>query len=116
MSTSNSNNQLCHWGVKGMRWGVRRYQNPDGTLTEAGKNRQAKQEYKSSVAKAKANYKKAKMSNKTPLSELEKYKRDQRVKNTIQNVLGGTAAIATAAAVAPAIMMSWGLIKAEMNG
>lgn len=33
------NNQLCHWGVKGMRWGVRRYQNKDGSLTNAGKKR-----------------------------------------------------------------------------
>lgn len=33
------NNQIWHWGVKGMKWGVRRYQNADGSLTNAGKHR-----------------------------------------------------------------------------
>lgn len=28
---------LMHHGIKGMRWGVRRYQNKDGSLTNAGK-------------------------------------------------------------------------------
>ena len=32
-------NELKHWGVLGMKWGVRRYQNPDGTLTSEGKKR-----------------------------------------------------------------------------
>ena len=32
---------LCHWGIKGQKWGVRRYQNRDGTLTPAGKIRYA---------------------------------------------------------------------------
>ena len=30
---------LYHWGIKGMKWGVRRYQNADGSLTAAGKKR-----------------------------------------------------------------------------
>lgn len=33
------NDQIWHWGVKGMKWGVRRYQNADGSLTDAGKRR-----------------------------------------------------------------------------
>ncbi len=33
------NNQLYHHGTKGMKWGVRRFQNADGSLTPAGKKR-----------------------------------------------------------------------------
>ena len=32
-------NELYHHGIKGMRWGVRRYQNKDGSLTPQGKKK-----------------------------------------------------------------------------
>ena len=35
--------ELMHWGVPGMKWGVRRYQNKNGTLTAAGKKRYEKE-------------------------------------------------------------------------
>lgn len=36
---------LCHHGIKGMKWGIRRYQNSDGSLTNEGKKRYAKKMY-----------------------------------------------------------------------
>jgi len=32
-------NELWHYGILGQKWGVRRFQNPDGTLTDVGKKR-----------------------------------------------------------------------------
>lgn len=52
--------ELIHWGVKGMRWGVRRYQNKDGSLTPAGKKRYSDYPDRQGVDAAKIKLKSAK--------------------------------------------------------
>lgn len=38
--------ELYHHGIKGQKWGVRRFQNEDGSLTDAGRKRYGKEVYK----------------------------------------------------------------------
>ena len=70
MWTYNYANELYHHGIKGMRWGHRRYQNSDGSLTNVGRRR-----YKDdpSVVKSKQEFKLAKKA----------YKKAQRKANTM---------------------------------
>ncbi|MBR2591764.1 MAG: hypothetical protein IKD62_02225 [Oscillospiraceae bacterium] len=49
----NRSDELTHWGIKGQKWGVRRWQNEDGTLTEEGK-----EHYMTAARSGKLNYKK----------------------------------------------------------
>lgn len=50
---------LEHHGIMGQRWGRRRFQNKDGSLTTAGENRYAKKGYKQALKTKKANEKAA---------------------------------------------------------
>lgn len=40
----NYQNELCHYGILGMKWGIRRFQNKDGTRTLLGKRRRKNEE------------------------------------------------------------------------
>ena len=55
-----SEQELYHSGIKGMRWGVRRYQNKDGSLTPAGKKRYSEDPDRQGVDSAKLEVKSAK--------------------------------------------------------
>ena len=45
---------LQHHGIRGQRWGVRRFQNSDGSLTAAGRKRYADDDGPNRVVKGKA--------------------------------------------------------------
>lgn len=64
--------ELYHHGILGMHWGIRRYQNPDGSLTEAGRRRLERKD----LRWAKRNYdkieKKAYKASKQELYEVKK--------------------------------------------
>lgn len=66
-------NELYHHGVLGMKWGVRRYQNADGSLTKAGKKRAAKikDEYMSLTGKQLRQNPSTSKSNKSASSDKE---------------------------------------------
>ena len=46
-----ANGELYHAGIKGMKWGLRRYQNTDGSLTPAGKKRYNSTSLRSAIAR-----------------------------------------------------------------
>ena len=60
--------ELYHHGILGQKWGIRRYQNPDGTLTAEGKAR-----YGRDVTKMSEKHFRTQVSNATKAGRLKRY-------------------------------------------
>lgn len=85
------NNELYHYGVKGMKWGVRKkiqqgvnnYQrrkhyNKDGSLNTAGRIQKAQDQYSTDVAKSIKKYSKERTAAKTKYKSSEKTRADKK--------------------------------------
>ena len=69
---------LMHHGIRGMKWGVRRYQNKDGSLTSAGRRRQRNNPFFIKKSKAK---KQKESNNKKQTKNITKKKRIKDMTN-----------------------------------
>lgn len=79
--SDNEGDYLAHHGIKGQRWGVRRFQNPDGSLTEQGKRRMTTLQGKSDKIDAK----KAKLNSPKNMVRLSQYKSMSADRHSVAN-------------------------------
>lgn len=84
--------ELYHHGILGQKWGVRRYQNADGSLTAAGKKRSNKKKAKALEKARKAKQKKAEEAKKAKeAAEKEKKKQEEYEANKKKALESGSA-------------------------
>jgi hypothetical protein len=90
-----SENYLAHHGIKGQKWGIRRFQNPDGTRTAAGRkrekaNREVDHDKLVKSTNAKELYKNRKqLSDKELQDRLNRLRNEQELKRMADNSANG---------------------------
>lgn len=75
MEQKRESNELQHHGIPGQKWGVRRYQNKDGSLTSAGRKRMAKSMMKYKLFEVKKGVKQ-------PIKKINKIARNEKIEKT----------------------------------
>lgn len=79
MTHDHNNSELQHHGIKGQRWGVRRFQNKDGSLTPAGEKRQRRLEARRMADDLKAKRARRKLDEKKVKQEMKDDAADRAV-------------------------------------
>lgn len=89
------NNSLTHYGIRGMKWGVRRFQNSDGSYTSAGKKRKQKESVHEDYANAHSKKSVKSMSNAELKARNNRLQMEQQYANLTRKTSKGKQAVQT---------------------